>query len=151
MKKELNEKILPIYDDLLFLTSTLQPDVLKNYLENAQPYLFVYLNSDFSAENKQFLQNLITACKLNNDHIQYLGVDQNQDFNLLFPQLLAKKIVLFGISLKSDIFSTSYIQQHIFEFNGKQLLQTSSLEKLSNNKELKFELWNNGLKPLFDI
>ena len=74
-----------------------------------------------------------------------------KDLNKLFPHLLAKKIVLFGISLESDVFSTSYIQHHLFEFKGKQLVQTSSLSILAKNQEFKKMLWNNGLKPMFEL
>lgn len=151
MEKELNEKILPIYDDILFLTEIQNPQILSNYLENAQIILFVYLKSDINAENKQLLQNLITACKVVEAQVQFLEIDLINDFIKLFPHLLAKKIVLFGISLESDILSTAYIQHYLFEFKGKKLVQTSSLTELNTNQELKKILWNNGLKPMFDV
>jgi hypothetical protein len=137
--------VSPAYDVLWDDTT----DVIKG----ATPRDILILVNTFSPDNSESgqLQKMLEACKLSPEQYNIIQLDKGKmvAWHQLRELLDPKIIFMIGI-LPSQLGISSLFRLNApNRFNDRVWLPTVSLSELEQNKALKQQLWNEGMKPLF--
>ncbi len=99
-----------------------------------------------------FLLGILTACKLSMADVALLNYSKNPSvtYKHISEQLLAEKILLFGIEPSKLELPLQFPHYQIQQFNNQVYLSSPGLKILSDNKEEKIKLWM-CLKQVFGI
>ncbi|MBA3829118.1 MAG: hypothetical protein H0X33_09300 [Taibaiella sp.] len=103
-----------------------------------------------SAEQKQ-VQNIINACKLNADeyNILYLSEGWQIAWHKIRDTLGIKIVLLIGI-LPAQLGVTVLLKLNEYNhYNGCLWIPALSATEMEKKPEMKAQLWNNALKPVF--
>ena len=104
-------------------------------------------NTFISAQDAQFLGNILKAIQLDLEKIALINMAQTEyGPEQVIEQLPAKKILSFG--LKDDTFFQSTGIYETREFNQKIILNADDLPTIEKNKDKKKALWA-ALQSLF--
>ncbi|MGN6568978.1 MAG: hypothetical protein ACTHJ0_13545 [Flavipsychrobacter sp.] len=103
-----------------------------------------------SAEDMQ-LQKMLQACKLSTEDYNLFQIPDNQNFawHKLREHFKPKMILLLGISPQDLGISALFKFNEACLFNDVLWLATVSLSAMEQQPDLKVQLWNSGLKPIF--
>jgi hypothetical protein len=95
-------------------------------------------------------QNIINACNLADDKYNIITLKQDEliSWNHLREALDPKIIFLIGVMPAQLGVSALFGLNSLNNFDGRIWLPTVSTGELELHKELKQQLWNNGMKPL---
>jgi len=119
-------------------------DTLKAVLVISAPY------QPGSGEEVQ-LHKMLQACTLTTERYQTIQLEdgQNISWNQLREKLNPKAILLIGILPQQLGISALLNMNHPNHFNDCIWIPTLSIGELEKQPEMKKQLWNNGLRPVF--
>jgi len=117
---------------------------VKNLLVLSKPF------NPNSAEDIQ-LQKMLQACKLTTTDYNLFQINENQKvaWHKLRDVFKPKMILLLGIIPENLGISALFKFNEACFFNEILWLATVSLQAMEQQPDLKVQLWNNGLKPIF--
>lgn len=103
-----------------------------------------------SAEDIQ-LQKMLQACKLTAEDYDVFQVPENQNiaWHKLRDYFKPKMILLLGVTPQDLGISALFKFNEACSFNDVLWLATVSLSAMEQQPDLKVQLWNSGLKPIF--
>ncbi len=163
--------------DNIQLPAIVLQDLFTNALvdlktENAQQASVSTGNLSFLGENKKkvsiivehtdviylpddelnFLLGILSACKLSMADVALLNFVNNPSltYRELSEQLMAEKILLFGIEPSALELPLQFPHYQIQQYNNQVYLSSPALKILADNKEEKIRLWG-CLKQVFAI
>ena len=124
-------------------------DALQNL--TPKPVLILSLPYQSATAEEIQLQKMMDACKLTADKYNIIQIKENQLFNIntAIPGLKAEKILLFGISPFQLGISAQFVLNTPNPFAGCVFIPALSLSVMEQQPEMKKQLWNNALKPVF--
>jgi len=101
-------------------------------------------------ENIQ-LQKMLDACKLQPEQYNIVRLQKNEQiaWYRLREQLDPKVIFLIGVSPSQLGISASFILHAPNNFSDCTWLPTLSISELEQHADVKRQLWQNGMKPVF--
>jgi len=118
--------------------------IVKNLLVVSKPFI------PGSAEDIQ-LQKMLQACKLTTNDYNLFQIDENQKvaWHKLRDKFKPTIVLLLGITPEDLGISALFKFNEACFFNETMWLATVSLQAMEQQPDLKVQLWNNGLKPIF--
>ncbi len=144
--KIINTDIIPAANDVFWQDNSLTEGL------SYRPVLI--LTSEFdsgSAEEEQLIGILKSGCRLM--EAQYNLIHLKQDTHIAWhkmrDQLEPRVVLLFNISPAQLGISALMRLNFINNFDNCYWIPTLSLTHIMQDKELKGQLWNNALKPMF--
>lgn len=154
--------ILDLYRDVLVENSTPKP---RQSSVNDTKLLFLGQNNKKIAilvkkeeilylpdDELQFLLGILSACKLNMADVAILNLEKNEhiDYLQLMSELMAEKILLFGVTPTEIGLPLQFPNYQVQKYNNQVYVSSPALNALVDNKEEKTKLWN-ALKQVFNI
>lgn len=123
-------------------------------LLKAEPRPVLILSADYaagSAEEEQLTGILGAGCRLMSEqyNIIKLAEHANIPWHKLREKLQPRVVMLFNISPRQLGISALFRLNDINNFDGCLWTPTLSLTQIMQDKNLKGQMWNNALKPLF--
>jgi hypothetical protein len=107
----------------------------------------IYLKED----ELNLLLNILNACKLTMADIAVINLDKTTtNYKQLQEDLLAKIILLIGVSTQDIALPLDFPMYKIQGYNNQQYISSVSLQQLLNDKAEKGKLWL-SLKTLFSV
>ena len=120
---------------------------------NLQKRQVLVISTPFEANSEvgKQLQKILAACKLSEDQIQMLILNDEEEiaWHHLRDLVAPKQVVLFGIEPSLLGIIAQFMPHQVSRFNGASWLLTLSLDELMKRTEIKTHLWNYGMKPVF--
>ncbi len=123
--------------------------------EGMEPRPVLIISHDFqqgSAEEDQLNGIIRAGCKLTEDkyNVIQLKGGENAPWVQIREHLRPSVVLLFGISPSQLGISALFRLNEVNKFNQRIWVPTVSLSHLMQDKNLKGQLWNNALKPVFE-
>ena len=143
-------ELLPIYDEALYITSQNKSTFDAKLDKPKADVLVLLAKGDLNDETNILLDKMLAASKFSKEDYQIVSVLQSSVFDAINHHQSAT-ILLFGLSLSSEVFNAQKEKYKPFRFGGKKILLCDSLVTIATNPTLKSTLWTNGLKVLFNI
>lgn len=140
------------FNNVLFNNNKLienRNNIEKNISEELLTFRTLILISASKNETEELVQlgKILSACKLQQHEykISYLTNDwifyrTNEDI---------KEVLLFGISEKELNLSIQIPVNQVIKFDERIWVKTISISEMTNNQQIKNDLWQNALKPYF--
>lgn len=124
-----------------------------NKVENMVAKSVLVLSTPFksgSAEDLQ-LQKMLQACKMTDEHYNTFQINENHKiaWHKLREHFNPKIVLLLGVTPEDLGISALFKFNEACYFNDVLWLATVSLSAMEQQPDLKVQLWNNGLKPIF--
>lgn len=118
------------------------------------PRPVLVLTPDFtpgSGEEEQLSGILSSGCRLLTDqyHVIEIGANDKLAWHKLRDKLQPRVVLLFNISPQQLGVSALFQLNGINNFDGAKWVPSFPLTQIMQDKNVKGELWNNALKPLF--
>ncbi|MBL7767151.1 MAG: hypothetical protein JNJ58_13710 [Chitinophagaceae bacterium] len=149
---ELNpEEITYIYDTVLYESVPEKHDYKTIQHKNGNRIAIFLLEKEFSTEDHTLLKKMMGASQLHEEAYSIIALTQVSDLMAVLVKWHPETVILFGLTLQSPIFQLNRELYKPFRFNQMRILLAESLPKLAKDDSAKKQLWNNGLKPLFNI
>lgn len=145
------DDLINIYNETLYEGIA---DVGTNYKcigDSESSNAIFMLQKEQTEANTQFIQKMMQACKLTETDYHLVLVPEESDLLPIFNQAKKQVNILFGFNFQHDGFSMRREFFKPFRFQGNVLLLSNSISELINDAALKSNLWNQGLKALFNI
>jgi hypothetical protein len=127
-------------------------DVSPALTDTAQkPVLVIVAGCAANSPEDLQLQKMLEACKLNSSRYNIVRLDDEQQisWHQLREKVNPKIIFLIGVLPAQLGISALFQFNRQNNFNDRIWLPTLSLSELEKNQEIKKQLWQNGMKPLF--
>jgi hypothetical protein len=115
-----------------------------------KPVLVIVNNCEVGSVEDGQLQKMLAGPKLTDNDCNILRLKEGQmmAWHKLREALDPKIIFLVGVSPAQLGISAMFTVNMPNNFNDRYWLPTYALNELEASKELKLQLWNNGMKPL---
>ncbi len=115
--------------------------VISSYFENGAP------------EENQLFSLLASGCKLSPTQYHLLKMRDNEavGWMQLKNKLQPNIVLLFNIHQSDLGISVLFKLNEVNNYDGKLWIPTVSLNHLQQDKNMKIQLWNNALKPVFEL
>lgn len=118
--------------------------------QSAEVYV-VFSQSDINANSQEMLEKMMTACKLSDSQYAFIALDQGQTPQHVYNAYQPHIMLLFNFKLSNDHYYIDRPLHRPFNIADMKVLYSHRLADIIANTQLKLDLWNNGLKPLFSI
>jgi hypothetical protein len=124
-------------------------NVEKNISEELLTFKTLILVAATKNETEELVQlgKILSACKLQQDTYKISFLTNDWAFYRNSENI--KEVLLFGISEKELNISTQMPLNQIIKFDNRIWIKTTSISEMSNNQQIKNDLWQNALKPHF--
>ena len=151
MSNAQNPALLPLYTDEIFFTT--------EHLELPQPnlggfnkkVLLLYTAEELNGPTDEMLRKMMQSCRLEETDYYRIGIKSAKLIAPLIRHHQPETIILFGLPWQNGTFQIQKPVYTPFRFAGMKCLLSDGLNTLQQKPELKKELWNKGLKYLFQI
>lgn len=144
-------EVLHIYQETLYT----QVDINHAYRiisgSYGQQILLCITASDEQAHLLELLQKMMHACKLTEVDYQVVVIENMSPVHRVVAQCQPHVCILFGMSLQHESFQSLKKTYIPFRFNQVKMLTTHTLQEINQDATIKSTLWNQGLKPIFNI
>lgn len=144
-------ELLPLYREPLIELSHEGNNGFKKLGQFKQKVLAIVLTKEWNSSNEDFIKKIFMSCGLNDKDYLIVLVDAlDQVFGVInenSPEIL----FLIGINFESEIFTGNKKKYKPFNFNKIKIVLTDSLNDLQADKAKRLLLWNDCIKPLFNI
>jgi len=143
-------ELLHIYGDPIYIWADPEDVAIYGNKSEQLQILILTLPGQVNLDNAILMDKMMAACKLRKEDyllVQSAQEDLFQWINTYQPET----VLLFGLSLESEAFSSLKDKNKPFRFAGKKFLLSESLSTIAASPSLKSDLWTNGLKVLFNI
>ena len=116
-----------------------------------KPVLIIVNSCEPGSTEDTQLQKMLDACNLNPTLYNLLRLHDQQmvAWRQLRERLDPKIIFMIGVLPSQLGISAMFSFNAPNNFNDRVWLPTLSINELEKNKDIKLQLWNSGLKPLF--
>ena len=124
-------------------------DMVKD--TNPKPVLVLTITYQPGGPEESQLQKMLHACNLTPEQYHIINIDQGQllAWHKLYELLQPKIAMLIGALPAQLGISALFRLNEPNNFNNCLFIPTLSLKELENLPEVKKQLWNSGLKPVF--
>jgi hypothetical protein len=144
-------ELIPVYTETLFEAVADEGNYSAEMSAEAQKIMVMVLKSEWNDTNEIFLKKILGAAKLNDKDylIKVVGDTEN-----IFPAISALRpevLFLFGPKLESEFFRSQKSNYKPFIMNQVKIVLSDTLTVLSSDKDKRLLLWNQCIKPLFNI
>lgn len=115
-----------------------------------KPVLIIINDYEAGGIEETQLIKMLDACRLSPTQYNILQLSQGKmiAWHQLRDQLQPDIIFLIGILPSQLGISALFSINSANSFDGKTWLPTVSINELEKNKEVKLQLWNNGMRPI---
>ena len=139
--------------DIVNSTEDIYWDEIPRISQN-QPKPVLILSAEYlpgSNEDDQLRAIMNAGCKLTADQYNVVLMTPNEKiaWRQLRQAVQPRVVLLFNVTPANLGISALFRLNELNNFDGCFWIPTFSLERISQDKELKGYLWNNSLKPLF--
>ena len=144
------EELLHIYDQPIYIDAVHEEGVMDAKEGAKTPILILSSPDQINQHTELLLEKMMGACKFQKEDYRLVPASQQsllQRINVYQPDT----VLLFGLSLESETFSSIKEKNKPFRFGGKKFLLCDQLSNIADSPSLKSDLWTNGLKVLFNI
>ncbi len=121
--------------------------------KDLQPKPVLIITSPYrdSRSEEPQLQKMLEACKLTTDQYNIIQINENQLIRIatLSNKLSIKTVLLLGILPNQLGISAQFILNTPNRFADSIFIPALSIWEMEQQPELKKQLWNNALKPVF--
>ena len=125
----------------------------NNLANGLRPKLVLIITTTYSDNTPEALQlqKIIAACKLTQEQYNIIQLNDNQLIKIshLLSNLNPKIVILFGILPIQLSISAQFILNEPNRFADCIFIPTLSLSDMEQLEEMKKQLWNKALKPVF--
>ncbi len=120
-------------------------------LSNIQPTKVLVLINGYTAGSNEeiLLTKMLEACKLQTTQYKIATLDTNVAWHKLKEIVQPKVVFLFGIHPQQLGISALFILNEPNRFHDCIWLPVPPLNVVESNKDVKKQLWENGMKPIF--
>ncbi len=128
-------------------------DDITTFTGNAMPKPVLVIVNTYRAGNAEEMQlkKMLDACNLLPEQYNILQMEYGQmvAWHQLRDRLHPEIIFLIGVLPSQLGISALFSMNYPNSFDGKTWLATVSMDELEKNAEVKKQLWQNGMKPIF--
>jgi hypothetical protein len=146
-----NLALMPLYTDEMFFTlaqSELPNPDLGSYNKKV---LVLYAAAELTPSTDEMLRKMMQSCRIEESDYYRIGLNNPALIAPLIRLHQPETLLLFGLPWQNGSFSIQKNPYSPFRFAGIKCLLSDGLNTLQQKPELKKELWNKGLKYLFQI
>lgn len=145
------DEVLHIYTDILyenFENESLTQILAGNYKKRI---LVIIKSTEYDVGDEALLSKMLQACQLAQDDYYLIAATSADMIRPLITKHNPETIILFGMSLDTDMMKLQKPKYKPFRFNQIKILLCDSLPAIAKDGNLKIAMWTQGLKPLFKI
>lgn len=144
-------ELITVYKEALFETPSVAGNILFRAGLFEQKVLVLINSKEWNQADEEFLKKILQSCRLNdNDYLIIVFSEPAHLFDII-NQHRPEILFLFGVKLESDFFNSHKSPYKPFVFNGIKIAISEPLKVLQADKEKRLLLWNQCIKPLFNI
>lgn len=151
MSNSPNPALLPLFTNEMFFTPE-QPELPSPDLGGYnKKVLVLYAAAELTPTTDEMLRKMMQSCKLNESDYYRIGLSTPSLIAPLIRLHQPETLLVFGLPWQNGSFDIKKNPYTPFRFAGMKCLLSDSLNTLQQKPELKKELWNKGLKYIFQI
>lgn len=142
--------LLNVFTDTIYVNNFTQiPTPIMG--EFAQK-IAIYIDTASNTENHiALLTNMLKACKLGmQDCYLYIINNSATETIPIFKEIKPNIVISFGVPIANEMMNLFLRKNDIIDFNGAQILLTTTLQNLQNTPAEKNALWQ-ALQKLFKL
>lgn len=151
MSNAQNPALLPLYTDEIFFTTEQLELPQPNLGGFNKKVLLLYTAEELNGPTDEMLRKMMQSCRLEETDYFRIGIESAKLIAPLIRHHQPETIILFGLPWQNGTFQIQKPVYTPFRFAGMKCLLSDGLNTLQQKPELKKELWNKGLKYLFQI
>ncbi len=144
-------ELLPVYNEMLFDISPNSQQNVREIGDFQQKVMAIVHQKVWNSENEVFIKKILQSCGLSEEGYR---VSILADSSYLFETINRAGphvLFLFGFALQSDFFKSNRSLYKPFTFNGIKVVMADEPDVVRLDKEKRLMLWNQCIKPLFNI
>ncbi len=144
-------ELLPVYNETLVTMIENEGNIIHKTADSGQKVLALVKQDEWNGENEVFLKKILASCNLNdNDYIIALTGNEGNIFEII-SRYAPEVLFLFGVKLESGFFKPNKNIYKPFTFNHIKIVLSDTLAVIKSDKDKRLLLWNQCIKPLFNI
>ena len=144
-------ELIPVYDETLFTDNKKTEKPVLQIGNFERKVMTLVHQADWSEENEDFIKKILSAGNLQiNDYLIIVIHDQCQLLEVI-NQSKPEILFLFGLSLDHDFFKSNRSMYKPFILNEIKIAFCDGLNQIKTDKEKRLLLWNQCIKPIFNI
>lgn len=151
MSNEQKTALLPLYTEEIFFTPDHQELPKPTLGGFKQKVMLLYLAEELNPASDEMLRKMMQSCRLDENDFYRIGIESPNLIAPLIRHHQPETLILFGLPWQNGTFQIQKPNYTPFRFAGMKCLLSDGLSMLQQKPELKKELWNKGLKYLFQI
>ncbi|MCC7028991.1 MAG: hypothetical protein IT257_01710 [Chitinophagaceae bacterium] len=144
-------ELIPLYSETLYEDHAADAEIGVEVLHSGQKVLVLVQDSEWNVENEAFLKKILAAGKLNDNDFIIQSVSKPGKIFPLIAAFHPEVLLLFGLQLDSEFFKPQKSVYKPFVMNEIKIVLSDTLTVLNADKDKRLLLWNNCIKPLFNI
>ena len=144
-------EIIPVYDETLFTDKKNKDKPILKIGNFERKVMTLVHQTDWSEENEDFIKKILLAGNLQiNDYLIMVIQNQSQLFEVI-NQHKPEILFLFGLNLDHEFFKSNKSMYKPFILNDIKIALCDGLNQVKTDKEKRLLLWNQCIKPIFNI
>lgn len=144
-------ELLPVYNETLIMSIDNEPDITHKTANSEQKVLALVKQDEWNEINEDFLKKILSSCNLNDNNYLIAVVSKEENIFDIINKNAPEILFLFGVKLESDFFKHNKLNYKPFTFNNIKMILCDGLNIIKSEKEKRLLLWNQCIKPLFNI